>query len=56
MKRFSNAIARHEQEEADLRQSGVEKALNNRTVKSLPVYKRRAWFFKVMKRVPARRK
>lgn len=47
--RFARSIARHEHEANDLVQDGLEKALTETGLVSLPVYKQRAWFFRVMK-------
>ncbi|MFP7297183.1 RNA polymerase sigma factor [Neobacillus niacini] len=47
--RFAKSIARHEQEALDLIQDAMVKSLNEPNLLSLPVYKQRAWFFRVMK-------
>ena len=47
--RFAKSIARHEQEADDLIQDAMVKALNEPQLLSLPEYKQRAWFFRVMK-------
>lgn len=47
--RFARSIARHEQEANDLVQDAMIKSLSERELLSLPVYKQRAWFFRVMK-------
>jgi RNA polymerase sigma-70 factor, ECF subfamily len=47
--RFAKSIARHEQEANDLIQDAMVKSLNEPQLLSLPEYKQRAWFFRVMK-------
>ncbi|KKI92042.1 RNA polymerase [Bacillus sp. SA1-12] len=47
--RFALSIARHEQEANDLVQDAILKAINEKQLHSLPEYKQRAWFFRVMK-------
>jgi RNA polymerase sigma-70 factor, ECF subfamily len=47
--RFAKSIARHEQEAQDLIQDAMVKSLNEPQLLSLPEYKQRAWFFRVMK-------
>ncbi|MCM3766283.1 RNA polymerase sigma factor [Neobacillus niacini] len=47
--RFARSIARHEQEANDLVQDAVLKALREEQLLTLPDYKQRAWFFRVMK-------
>lgn len=47
--RFALSIARHEQEANDLVQDAMIKSLNEPELLSLPEYKQRAWFFRVMK-------
>lgn len=47
--RFANSIARHEHEANDLVQDALMKALKEEQLLSLPEYKQRAWFFRVMK-------
>lgn len=47
--RFAKSIARHEQEAHDLIQDALVKSLNEPQLLSLPEYKQRAWFFRVMK-------
>jgi RNA polymerase sigma-70 factor, ECF subfamily len=47
--RFAKSIARHEQEAHDLIQDAMVKSLNEPQLLSLPEYKQRAWFFRVMK-------
>lgn len=47
--RFARSISRHEQEADDLMQDAWEKSLKEESLKSLPLYKQRAWFFRVMK-------
>ncbi|MFB3161065.1 RNA polymerase sigma factor [Neobacillus sp. 179-J 1A1 HS] len=47
--RFARSIARHGQEANDLVQDAMIKSLNEPELLSLPVYKQRAWFFRVMK-------
>jgi RNA polymerase sigma-70 factor (ECF subfamily) len=47
--RFAKSIARHEQEANDLIQDAMVKSLNVPQLLSLPEYKQRAWFFRVMK-------
>lgn len=47
--RFARSIARHEQEANDLVQDAMIKSLNEPELLSLPEYKQRAWFFRVMK-------
>ncbi|MFF2446921.1 RNA polymerase sigma factor [Neobacillus sp. NPDC058068] len=47
--RFARSIARHEQEANDLVQDAVLKALGEEQLHTLPDYKQRAWFFRVMK-------
>jgi RNA polymerase sigma-70 factor, ECF subfamily len=47
--RFAKSIARHGQEANDLVQDAMVKALNEPQLLSLPEYKQRAWFFRVMK-------
>ncbi|MBM7578202.1 RNA polymerase sigma factor [Jeotgalibacillus terrae] len=50
LRRFARSIARHEQEADDLIQQAVMKSLAHEDLlKGLPVYKQRAWFFRVMK-------
>lgn len=47
--RFARSIARHEQEANDLVQDAMIKSLSEPELLSLPEYKQRAWFFRVMK-------
>ncbi|MTD30675.1 RNA polymerase sigma factor [Planomicrobium sp. YIM 101495] len=47
--RFARSIARHEQEAYDLVQDALEKSLGEDNLLELPIYKQRAWFFRVMK-------
>lgn len=47
--RFARSISRHEQEAFDLVQDAFEKSLKETDLLSLPLYKQRAWFFRVMK-------
>lgn len=47
--RFARSISRHNQEAEDLVQDALEKSLNEEELLSLPIYKQRAWFFRVMK-------
>ena len=47
--RFARSIARHGQEANDLVQDAMIKSLNEPMLLSLPEYKQRAWFFRVMK-------
>ncbi|OLO39425.1 RNA polymerase [Alkalihalophilus pseudofirmus] len=47
--RFARSIARHEQEANDLVQEALVKSLKEEQLYSLPDYKQRAWFFRVMK-------
>lgn len=47
--RFARSIARHGQEANDLVQDAMIKSLNEPELLSLPEYKQRAWFFRVMK-------
>jgi RNA polymerase sigma-70 factor, ECF subfamily len=47
--RFARSIARHGQEANDLVQDALVKSLNEPKLLSLPDYKQRAWFFRVMK-------
>ncbi|MDQ0253490.1 RNA polymerase sigma-70 factor (ECF subfamily) [Evansella vedderi] len=47
--RFARSIARHEQEANDLVQDALVKALGEKKLYSLPEYKQRAWFYRVMK-------
>lgn len=47
--RFARSIARHEQEANDLIQDAMIKSLKEPELLSLPDYKQRAWFFRVMK-------
>ncbi|WP_096439733.1 RNA polymerase sigma factor [Alteribacter populi] len=47
--RFAKSIARHGQEADDLVQEAVLKSLNDENLLTLPEYKQRAWFFRVMK-------
>jgi RNA polymerase sigma-70 factor (ECF subfamily) len=47
--RFARSIARHGQEANDLVQDALIKSLNEPELLSLPEYKQRAWFFRVMK-------
>jgi RNA polymerase sigma-70 factor, ECF subfamily len=47
--RFAKSIARHEQEANDLIQDAMVKSLSEPQLLSLPEYKQRAWFFRVMK-------
>ena len=47
--RFAKSIARHGQEANDLVQDAMVKSLNEPQLLSLPDYKQRAWFFRVMK-------
>lgn len=47
--RFARSISRHEQEADDLVQDALEKSLKQEELLELPVYKQRAWFFRVMK-------
>lgn len=47
--RFARSISRHEQEADDLVQDAWEKSLKEKELEHLPVYKQRAWFFRVMK-------
>ncbi|MFJ5758982.1 RNA polymerase sigma factor [Neobacillus sp. NPDC093182] len=47
--RFARSIARHEQEANDLVQDAMIKSLSEPELRSLPEYKQRAWFFRVMK-------
>ncbi len=56
--RFSRSIARNEQEAYDLVQEAVLKSLHDKTLLALPMYKQKAWFFRVMKNqlIDARRK
>ncbi|WP_264476771.1 RNA polymerase sigma factor [Jeotgalibacillus aurantiacus] len=50
LRRFARSIARHEQEADDLIQQAVIKSLAHESMlQELPVYKQRAWFFRVMK-------
>ncbi|SDZ24238.1 RNA polymerase sigma-70 factor, ECF subfamily [Evansella caseinilytica] len=49
LQRFARSIARHEQEAADLVQDALMKALKTEQLLTLPDYKQRAWFFRVMK-------
>ncbi|WP_078381843.1 RNA polymerase sigma factor [Sutcliffiella halmapala] len=47
--RFANSITRHEQEADDLVQDALVKSLKEEQLLSLPVYKQKAWFYRVMK-------
>lgn len=47
--RYARSIARHEQEADDLVQDAALKALREDQLLTLPDYKQRAWFFRVMK-------
>lgn len=47
--RFARSISRHEQEAYDLVQDAWEKSLKQDALLDLPIYKQRAWFFRVMK-------
>ncbi|WP_422124249.1 RNA polymerase sigma factor [Planococcus sp. X10-3] len=47
--RFARSISRHEQEADDLVQDALEKSLKQEELVDLPIYKQRAWFFRVMK-------
>ncbi len=47
--RFARSISRHGQEADDLVQDALEKSLKEPGLHALPVYKQRAWFFRVMK-------
>ncbi|MBD8069532.1 RNA polymerase sigma factor [Bacillus sp. PS06] len=47
--RFAGSIARHEQEANDLVQDALVKSLKEEQLLDLPVYKQRAWFYRVMK-------
>ncbi|WP_419955583.1 RNA polymerase sigma factor [Neobacillus niacini] len=47
--RFARSISRHEQEANDLVQDAMIKSLKEPELLSLPDYKQRAWFFRVMK-------
>lgn len=47
--RFARSISRHEQEADDLVQDAWEKSLKEDNLENLPLYKQRAWFFRVMK-------
>ena len=47
--RFARSIARHGQEANDLVQDAMVKSLNEPQLLNLPIYKQRAWFFRVMK-------
>ena len=47
--RFARSISRHEQEADDLVQDALEKSLKEKELLDLPIYKQRAWFFRVMK-------
>lgn len=47
--RFARSISRHDQEAHDLVQDALVKALREEQLLSLPDYKQRAWFFRVMK-------
>jgi RNA polymerase sigma-70 factor, ECF subfamily len=47
--RFAHSITRHAQEANDLVQDAMIKSLNEPELLSLPEYKQRAWFFRVMK-------
>ncbi|MGI2328062.1 RNA polymerase sigma factor [Planococcus sp. YIM B11945] len=47
--RFARSISRHEQEADDLVQDALEKSLYEQELLELPIYKQRAWFFRVMK-------
>ncbi|TWT06179.1 RNA polymerase sigma factor [Planomicrobium sp. CPCC 101079] len=49
LNRFARSISRHEQEADDLVQDALEKSLKAQELLDLPVYKQRAWFFRVMK-------
>lgn len=47
--RFARSIARHGQEADDLVQNAMLKAMQEEELLSLPEYKQRAWFYRVMK-------
>ncbi|KMK77734.1 RNA polymerase sigma factor [Alkalihalobacillus pseudalcaliphilus] len=47
--RFANSIANHEQHAKDLVQDALEKGLNQTELKDWPIYKQKAWFYRVMK-------
>nr|WP_040950817.1 RNA polymerase sigma factor [Gorillibacterium massiliense] len=47
--RFARSISRHEQEADDLVQDAWVKALKEEDFSGWPVYKQRAWFYRVMK-------
>ncbi|WP_276310389.1 RNA polymerase sigma factor [Planococcus halotolerans] len=47
--RFARSISRHEQEADDLMQDALEKSLKEKELVNQPIYKQRAWFFRVMK-------
>ncbi|TFE00606.1 RNA polymerase sigma factor [Jeotgalibacillus salarius] len=50
LRRFARSIARHEQEADDLVQQAVIKSLAHESLlQEMPVYKQRAWFFRVIK-------
>nr|WP_263324743.1 RNA polymerase sigma factor [Neobacillus sp. Marseille-Q6967] len=47
--RFARSLSRHEQEAHDLVQDAIVKSLSEPQLFSLPDYKQRAWFFRVIK-------
>lgn len=47
--RFARSISRHEQESYDLVQDALVKSLKEEQLLTLPEYKQRAWFYRVMK-------
>lgn len=47
--RYARSLARHEHEANDLVQHALLKALQDPNLHSLPDYKQRAWFFRVIK-------
>ncbi|WP_244895433.1 RNA polymerase sigma factor [Evansella clarkii] len=47
--RFARSVSRHEQEANDLVQIALVKAWQEEKLLSLPEYKQRAWFYRVMK-------
>ena len=49
LNRFARSISRHGQEADDLVQDALEKSLKEEALLALPIYKQRAWFFRVMK-------
>lgn len=47
--RFAMSISRYEQEAFDLVQDSLLKAMGEKQLLELPIYKQRAWFYRVMK-------